>query len=95
MDMKGSGANQASRVLHRRCSYNCKFPTFVPDHPNRKAASCASSSPNPNINPLTKGRSRLIAAPLSKPQNVGGEYSISGELDEDGGEGESSLFEDE
>lgn len=36
-----------------------------------------------------------MAAPLKRPQKVGGEYSISGELDEDGGEGESSLLEEE
>ncbi len=64
----------------------------MPDHPNLKAASCASSSPKPSIKPLTKGKSRLIAAPLIKLHIVGGEYKISGELEEDGGEGESSLF---
>ena len=69
--------------------------TFVPDHPSLKAASWAKSSPNPNISPLTKGRSILIAAPLSKPHSVGGEYKIIGELEEDGGEGESSFGEDE
>lgn len=69
--------------------------TFVPDQPNRNAASCASSSPSPSIKPLTKGSSKLIAAPLSRPQNVGGVYSISGELEDDGGEGESSLLDDE
>lgn len=66
--------------------------TLVPDHPSLKAASCASSSPKPSINPFTNGRSRLIAAPLSNPHIVGGEYSISGELEEEGGDGESSLF---
>lgn len=67
-------------------------PTFVPDHPNLKAASCASNSPKPSINPLTKGKRRLIAAPLINPHMVGGEYRISGELEEEGGDGESSLF---
>lgn len=69
--------------------------TFVPDHPSRKAASCANNSPKPSINPLTKGSSRLIAAPLKRPQSVGGEYSIKGELDEEGGEGDDSLLEEE
>lgn len=36
-----------------------------------------------------------MAAPLNRPQNVGGEYKIKGELEEEGGEGESSLFEEE
>lgn len=40
-----------------------------------------------------KGRSRLIAAPRNKPQNVGGEYNIIGEFEEEGGgEGDSSSF---
>lgn len=60
--------------------------------PSLKAASCANSSPNPSMRPFTKGNMRLIAAPLSKPQIVGGEYSIRGELEDDGGEGEDSLF---
>jgi len=72
--------------------FNC---TFVPDHPSLNAASCANSSPNPSINPLTKGSSRFIAAPRSRPHIVGGEYSIMGDLDDEGGEGESSLFEEE
>jgi hypothetical protein len=39
------------------------------------------------------GRSRLIAAPRNRPHNVGGEYSIIGEFEEDGGgEGESSSL---
>lgn len=63
--------------------------TFVPLHPSLYAASFATSSPNPSISPLTKGRRRLIAAPRIRPQNVGGEYRISGEL-LDGGEGECS-----
>ena len=67
--------------------------TFVPPQPNLKAASCANSSPNPNIKPLMNGRSRLIAAPRSKPHNVGGEYNIIGEFEEEGGgEGESSSL---
>lgn len=65
--------------------------TLVPLHPNLYAASFATSSPNPSINPLTKGRIRLIAAPRSRPQSVGGEYRIRGE-DEDGGEGEALVL---
>jgi hypothetical protein len=39
------------------------------------------------------GNSRLIAAPRSSPQNVGGVYRIiGGELEEDGGEGEMSSL---
>ena len=39
------------------------------------------------------GRSRLIAAPRSKLQTVGGLYRINGELSVEGGDGdESSLF---
>lgn len=64
--------------------------TFVPPHPSLNAASCANSSPNPSMSPLTKGKNRLIAAPRNKPQIVGGEYKIIGELDDDGGDGESS-----
>lgn len=66
--------------------------TFVPDHPSLNAASWAKSSPNPNMSPLMKGRRTLIAAPRNKPHIVGGEYSIIGELDEEGGDGDSSLF---
>jgi len=80
------------RPKARRTSPVMRYLTFVPDQPSLKAASCASSSPNPSINPLTNGRSRLIAAPLSSPHIVGGEYRISGELEDDGGDGESSLF---
>lgn len=69
--------------------------TFVPDQPKRNAASWANNSPKPSISPLTNGSRRLIAAPLRRPQMVGGEYSISGELEEDGGDGESSLLEEE
>jgi hypothetical protein len=71
-----------------------KQHTFVPDHPNRKAISCAKSSPKPSISPLTNGRNKLIAAPLTKPHIVGGEYNISGELDggDDVGGSESSLL---
>ena len=54
-----------------------KSHTLVPPHPNLKAASCANSSPKPSISPLTNGRKRLIAAPRSKLQNVGGAYKIS------------------
>ena len=67
-------------------------PTFVPDQPSLKATSFANSSPNPSINPLTKGSNRLIAAPLSSPHAVGGVYSIIGRLGGDGeGEGESDM----
>jgi hypothetical protein len=66
--------------------------TFVPPQPNLKAASCANSSPKPNISPLMNGSSRLIAAPLTKPQIVGGEYNIMGEFEEGGGDGESSSL---
>ena len=47
--------------------------TFVLDQPKRKASSFANSSPKPSIRPLTKGKSRLMAAPRTKPQKVGGE----------------------
>ena len=67
--------------------------TFVPPHPNLNAASWANSSPNPNISPLMKGNSRLIAAPRRRPQSVGGLYNIiGGELEEDGGDGEISSL---
>ena len=70
-----------------------KLPAFVPPHPSRNAASCAKSSPNPNISPLINGKSKLIAAPRRSPQSVGGLYSIiGGELEEEGGEGESSSL---
>lgn len=69
--------------------------TFVPDHPSLKAASWANSSPNPSISPLTKGNSILIAAPRNRPHIVGGVYKIIGELEDEGGEGESSLCEEE
>ena len=79
----------------QRCSSELVARTFVPDHPSRNAASCANNSPNPSISPLMKGSSRLIAAPRSRPQKVGGEYSIIGDLEDEGGEGERSLFEEE
>ncbi len=44
------------------------------------------------MRPLTNGNSKLIAAPRNRPHIVGGEYKIKGELEDDGGEGESSLF---
>ena len=53
--------------------------TLVPPHPNLQAASCATSSPNPSINPFTNGKNRFIAAPRNILQNVGGLYSINGE----------------
>lgn len=40
------------------------------------------------MSPFTNGKNRLIAAPLARLQNVGGEYKISGELDVEGGEGD-------
>ena len=67
----------------------------MPDHPSLKAASWARSSPKPSMRPLTNGSRRLIAAPRNNPHIVGGEYKIMGELEDDGGEGESSLFPDE
>lgn len=68
--------------------------TFVSAQPNLNATSCANSSPNPSISPLMNGNIRLMPAPLKRPQTVGGEYSINGELEDDGGEGDgdSSLF---
>jgi len=39
-----------------------------------------------------KGKIRLIAAPRRRPHMVGGEYSIKGELEVDGGDGEVSLL---
>lgn len=33
-----------------------------------------------------------MAAPRKRPQKVGGEYKISGELEDDGGDGESSSW---
>jgi hypothetical protein len=57
----------------------------VPPHPILHAASCANSSPNPSIKPFTNGKNRLIAAPRSKLQNVGGLYRIIGELELDDG----------
>ena len=81
--------------LPERCKDKLVARTFVPDQPSRNAASCASNSPNPSISPLTKGSSKLIAAPRSRPQKVGGEYSIIGDLEDEGGEGERSLLEEE
>ena len=81
--------------IPERCNDKLIARTFVPDQPSRNAASCASNSPNPSINPLMKGSSKLIAAPRSRPQKVGGEYSIIGDLEDEGGEGERSLFEEE
>jgi len=84
--------NPASKHLLRK-------RTFVPPHPNLNAASLATNSPNPNINPLINGNSKLIAAPLTSPQSVGGEYKISGEefgdeVDDrgDGEEGDKSWL---
>lgn len=58
----------------------------MPPHPNLKAASCANSSPNPNIIPLINGSSKLIAAPRSRDQAVGGLYSMIGGEDDEGGD---------
>ena len=69
------------------------MPTLYVDHPNLNAASCANSSPKPSISPLTNGNTKFIAAPRSRLQNVGGWYMIIGRLEEDGGDGEISLFE--
>lgn len=73
---------------HRHCTPQSDFMerTFVLDQPRRKAASCANNSPNPSINPLTKGRIKLIAAPRKMPQIDGGLYGIRGELDADIGD---------
>ena len=38
------------------------------------------------------GKSRFIAAPRTMPQNVGGLYNIIGELEEEGGDGDSSSL---
>ena len=64
--------------------------TFVLLHPNRNAASCANNSPKPNINPFTNGRRRFIAAPRNMLQKVGGEYSIIGLDESEGGSSEES-----
>ena len=84
----------ALQVSDVRMQYYQKQQTLVPLHPSLNAASCANSSPNPSIKPLMNGSIRLIPAPRSKPQNVGGEYSINGDEEEDGGDGDedSSLF---
>ena len=43
------------------------------------------------MSPLMNGSKRLIAAPRRRPHIVGGEYRIKpGELEEDGGDGDSS-----
>jgi hypothetical protein len=68
--------------------YLTTLHTFVPLHPNLHAASFATSSPNPSINPFTKGSSRFIAAPRRRPQIVGGLYRIKG-VSEDEAAGES------
>lgn len=65
---------------------------LVPDHPNLNATSCAMSSPKPSIKPLMNGSSRLIAAPRIRPQRVGGEYRMRGELEDEGGDDESSWL---
>jgi len=97
--LRGLGSYASvSRLLHANWKmFTAKMEkyTFVPDHPSLKAASWAKSSPKPSIRPFTNGNSRLIVAPRNRPHIVGGEYKIRGELEEDGGEGESSLFADE
>lgn len=67
----GKTYEPVSMLLHVEV-YQPAPPTFVPPHPNLKAASCANSSPKPSISPLTNGRNKLMAAPRSKLQNVGG-----------------------
>lgn len=47
--------------------------TFVCAQPSLNAASCANNSPNPSMSPFTNGNNKLIAAPLNKLHNVGGE----------------------
>jgi hypothetical protein len=74
------------------CSQVCAAErTFVPDQPNLNATSFATSSPKPNINPLTNGRTKFIAAPRTKPNSVGGLYRIKG-VEEEEGDGDDSLF---
>lgn len=63
--------------------------TLVPDQPNLNAASFATNSPKPSMRPFMKGRIRFIAAPLNSPHSVGGLYSINGDEDEDGAEGDA------
>jgi hypothetical protein len=53
-------------------SFLCNVRTLVPDHPSLNATSFATNSPKPNIRPFTKGSRRLIAAPRTRPQSVGG-----------------------
>lgn len=60
--------------------------TLVPPQPNLKAASCANSSPNPNIMPLINGSSRLMAAPRSIDQTVGDLYRTRCGDEDEGGE---------
>lgn len=67
--------------------------TLVWLQPSLYAASCANSSPNPNINPLTNGKTRLMAAPLNMLQKVGGLYKIIGDEESEGGSSESFEFE--
>jgi hypothetical protein len=74
--------------------FDQRIDTFVPPHPNLQAASCATSSPKPNIKPFMNGRTKLMAAPLTMLQNVGGEYRINGEDEvssEDIGSGDELL----
>ena len=66
--------------------------TFVPDQPSLNAISWAKSSPKPIMSPFMNGRIKLIAVLLTKLKIVGGLYSMIGELDDEGGEEESSLF---
>lgn len=65
--------------------------TLVLLHPSLNAASCANNSPNPSIKPLTNGKSKLIAAPLTMLQNVGGWYKIMGDEESDGGSSDESF----
>ena len=92
------GSNDRERIteLHRQEAgmreCDVVYFTFVPDQPNRNAASCAKSSPKPSIKPLTNGSSKLIAAPRSRPHIVGGVYNIIGEVEDEGGDGDRSLW---
>lgn len=77
------------RLVQPEASWQMR-QTLVLLHPNLNAASCANSSPNPSIMPLTKGRKRLIAAPRRIDQKVGGWYRMTAGDDEDGGDVEMS-----
>ena len=72
-ELENIGASICPRVWQSAASSNekrCMYTLFV-DHPNLKAASCASNSPKPSMSPLTNGSSMFIAAPRARLQNVG------------------------